>query len=422
MTSGRIDMCLAAKFFSPEFSGAAVRFQRYAPGLRTRGIDMRVFTGSQQKNHRASSLLKRRMASGKMLPIEYQNGLAIQRVQLTPGTSYFIDSQYARAMLNYCQQPATRSDLIHLISASQHWLPHYFSFRRLGLPIVQSHSLLLSLSENKWKTYLHRLLWRRLHFQLADCVVTASVIGRDALRNIGVTRRIEVISNGLDLIRFRPVASREKKEDLRSQLGLDPNAEIILFVGALIERKGIDILIRAWRSIARKCPRAYLMLVGPNKKDMRQDMYSAEFQDRIETGIAGSGARDRVIITGRVENVEDYYRASDVFVFLSHREGMSNAILEAFGCGVATILTPFIGLSTEYGQPGEHFILVEREPEALAQATIAFLQNPGRQQQFGYNARKWVEEQFDIECSLDQYADLYRELVDRSKNGRLRGL
>ena len=177
MTQGRISLCLATEFFYPMFTGAGVRFQRYAPGLRARGIDMRVFTSSLGEDYRpgiAPEDPRRRLTTP---PVENLNGLWIQRMQLSQGCSYARELQYARALLSYCRRPETRPDLIHLTSASQYWLPYYFSFRRLGIPIIQSHTLLGRLSSRSWKGHLQRSIWRKLAFQLADCVMTASVVG-----------------------------------------------------------------------------------------------------------------------------------------------------------------------------------------------------------------------------------------------------
>jgi len=410
MTRGRIDLCLAAKRFYPTFTGAGMRFRRYAPGLGTRGIDMRVFAGTPEGNEKSRS--------GALLPIEYLNGLPVQRVQLSGEIASLRDIQYARALLRHSRHPTTRPDLIHFTSSSLYWPPYYLALRRLGIPIVQSHTLLAPLSSKSWKRRL-QCLRRRLLFQFADCVVTPSAAGRDALRDLGVTPRIVVIPHGLDLNRFKPIASTEKKLALRDRLGLDPTAKFILFVGALIERKGVGLLIRAWRSIAKECPHTYLLLVGPKPQEMGQGLDRVDFQNEIAELVPNSGAAHRIIFTGNVENVVDYYQTADLFLFPSQREGLPNAVLEAFGCGLATILTPFIGLSDELGCPDQHYVLVDRKPEALAKATIALLESPERRYQLGHQSRKWVEEHMDVEKSLDQYAALYRELVERSRKARL---
>ena len=90
---------------------------------------------------------------------------------------------------------------------------------------------------------------------------------------------------------------------------------------------------------------------------------------------------------------------------------MPNAVLEAFACGVPSVLTPFIGLPAEFGRPGEQYVLTDRQPAALSDAIAGLLGDSERRRQLGKCARGWVEERMGVDASLDQYAELYRELV-----------
>jgi colanic acid/amylovoran biosynthesis glycosyltransferase len=99
---------------------------------------------------------------------------------------------------------------------------------------------------------------------------------------------------------------------------------------------------------------------------------------------------------------------------------MPNVVPEAFGCGLTSILTPFKGLPAEFGRPGEQYVLAERTAEALATAINTLLDDPELRQQLGRHGRAWVEEHMDVERSLDLYAGLYRELVERSRERKLR--
>lgn len=410
MTDERIDLCLAAPLFYPAFTGAGIRFQRYAPGLQRRGIDMRVFAGSLERLEALSSPSGRIHQGGEFPPPEAVNGIPVHRVNLHGTSTFCRDIEYAQALLNYCRHPETRPDIVHFLSVSPFWLLKYYHFRRLNIPIVHSHTLLTQASSSPLKRTLQHFLWKA-PLQIADCVITNNDVALDMLKGIGVTRRIEVIPNGVDLQRFRPAISESAKWELRRSLGLNGDSEIILYVGSLTERKGVDILVAAWAEIAARFPRARLLLVGPMGKDMGQRNYSPDFQSRIEREIAKSRGGARVLLIGKVDNVEDYYRASDVFVFPSRREGMPNAVLEAMACAIPCVLTPFLGLSDAFGCPGEQYILAERTPDAIAQAVMALLEDSERRVQLGQQARRWVETHMDLEKSLDHYASLYRELV-----------
>ena len=116
-----------------------------------------------------------------------------------------------------------------------------------------------------------------------------------------------------------------------------------------------------------------------------------EFRRKLETLLTASGATDRVHFAGVVRNVEVYLRASDVFVFPSQREGMPNAVLEAMASGLPVILTPFTGLSEDFGKPGQEYLLAERDPKALAAQITKLLENDELRNNLGLHARNWVE-------------------------------
>jgi glycosyltransferase involved in cell wall biosynthesis len=255
-------------------------------------------------------------------------------------------------------------------------------------------------------------LHRRLPLQFADLIVAPSSTARDALLGLGVTRPIEVIPNGVDLKRFRPTLSSDDKQPLRTRLGLDPRGQIILFLGSLIERKGPDLLLRAWPDIVRSHPLAQLVFVGPTRDELGQGLKAGESPAITGAMAAGPDIGKRVVFTGRVTNVEDYLRSADLLAFPSRREGMPNAVLESFACGLAAVMTPFLGLSPELGRPGEEYVLVGPAPEALAAGIINLLSDPRQRQELGRRARRWAENHLDLETSLDRYAALYRRLRD----------
>ncbi|MDP2480423.1 MAG: glycosyltransferase, partial [Candidatus Palauibacterales bacterium] len=91
------------------------------------------------------------------------------------------------------------------------------------------------------------------------------------------------------------------------------------------------------------------------------------------------------------------------------------AVPEAFGCGLASVMTPFEGLPQEFGRPGREYVLSPRTPEDLSGSVVALLESPERRGELGASARAWVEANLGVDRSLDRYADLYRELTERAQ-------
>jgi glycosyltransferase involved in cell wall biosynthesis len=191
-------------------------------------------------------------------------------------------------------------------------------------------------------------------------------------------------------------------------LGLGAESEIVLFVGPLTKRKGLDCLAAAWKRVARERPHAHLVLVGPERAPHAE---GGSFGEWIRAQLGRGVGADRVTFAGRVSNVEEYLRAADLFVFPSRWEGMPNVVCEAFASGLACILTPFLGLPAEFGTPGEQYILVDHDPEHLGAAISTLLANPELRGTLGRAARAWAEDHLDREQSLDQWAALCRDVA-----------
>ncbi|GAH04600.1 unnamed protein product, partial [marine sediment metagenome] len=137
-------------------------------------------------------------------------------------------------------------------------------------------------------------------------------------------KRVEVIPNGVDLLRFSPVSSQAERDTLRRQLGIEPTDEVLLFVGFISYRKGIDVLLEAWQQITKQRPKARLLLIGHridgNNTDVPPSFHDQTFMDKIDALVKQFAHPDRVVFCGNVTNVEQYMRTADVFLFPSRRE------------------------------------------------------------------------------------------------------
>ncbi len=409
-----VNLLLAAPRFYPVYAGPAVRFQRYAPGLAKRGVKMRVISGAWDGTDSEASQEERDACRNGLLPLADVHGIPVQRVSIperrtTGARQAFFD----RALARYVVRNPIRPDVVQLLALSSPSLPSLVRLRMAGIPLVYTFTMMRDPSV----AWIKNRYWL-LPFRLMNCIVVSSGVMKAHLREFGIRSRVEVIPNGLDLERFRPVRSSEERAAIRIALGFDPKAELIVFLGGYLEhRKGVDVLLDAWYRIARKRPHARLVVVGPrlNKLGARQRQ-KKYVRDLLQT-LKQSGTEDRVTFTGAVQDVERYLQAADVFVFPSRREGMPNVVPEAFGCGVPSILAPFIGLPAEFGRPGKEFDLAERTPDAFAAAINRMLDDPARRRQFGERAREWVERELGLDASLDRYAALYRELAKRHRQG-----
>lgn len=361
---------------------------------------MRVFSGAWPAEEQGY---------GELLRPEVVDSIYVQRVRVPRLAQRRRVTLYNRELARYCRRRGQRPDVLQLLNIYP-WSTHWFGVLKLaGVPLVYTHTMIRTGSLGWVKDGFNRLPYRFL-----DRVVVSTGVMRDSLAAEGVACPITVIPNGVDLRQFRPLRSAAERRQQKVRLGFRPEEELVVFVGGFLkERKGVDVLAEAWHDVARRRPCARLVLIGARFDALRDASAQEAFQSRVMDSLKASGARDRVTFTGKVENVQEFLQVADVFVFPSRREGMPNVVPEAFGCGAASVITPFTGLPEEFGAPGREYVLVDRTPPAVAGAVVALLEDPARREALRRRARRWVERNLDLEASLDAYAVLYRELAAR---------
>ncbi len=413
VTADNIDLFLASAHFFPTHGGAQLRYLRYIPGLYERGIMTQVLTGTpkRKKNMPATA-----PAEDERLAPEVRGDVPIHRIPLPEKAGWLRSIAFNQAVLKFCRQSGYSPQVLQLVSSLQprsvFWMNRY---KKLGAALVYAFTLPIKWPANPLKRAVRRRTLRHLYRQM-DCIIVNSRQMEAQMLELGVDTRLEFIPNGVDHARFGAPRNEAERRKARSALGMAPEHTIITTVGAVHPRKGTDLLLDAWGRLARDFPRAHLHIVGL-RKDLSYPKL-AEFRQKIETLVTASGAGDRIHFTGLIRNVETYLQASDIFVFPSQREGMPNVVLEAMAAKLPVVLTPFIGLSEEFGQDGREYLLAERDPERLANTMGMLLKDENLRAGLGQNANRWTREHLDIGQSLDRYAALYRELATKHATRR----
>ena len=408
---------MASAHFLPTIGGATRRFLSYSQGFQERGIEIRILTGTPKKKKLQSF---KDAHQNKTLPNEFETvkipeGIPVYRISLPDKAGRIRSIIFSQALLNVCRQPGYRPDVVQVVSSFQpRSLPWIMRLQKMGIKVVYAYTLATKRTPNPFRRVFRRWTLRLLYSRL-DCVVVGSeMMQKDLIASVGTKARIAVIPNGVDLNKFRPAVSIVDRRALRSALGLDDHHQMVTMIGSVHPRKGSDLLLEAWVHLAKRFPDAHLFLVGLRKYLGYPDL--ADFRRKIERLLAASGAAERVHFTGLVDNVPDYLRASDVFVFPSEREGMPNAVIEAMACGLPVVLTSFPGLSKEFGKPGHEYLLVDRQALSIADSVAEVLQNKRLAAHLGQRARRHIEKTMDRELILDRYADLYRGLAAERRN------
>jgi len=140
--------------------------------------------------------------------------------------------------------------------------------------------------------------------------------------------------NGIDTDKF----SRKKLDlnivnSLRVEYGIQSDTQVIGYVGRLVNDKGINELIEAWKILIRKYSNLKLLLVGPFEE---RDSIGEEVKEYIST-------ENSIIHTGLISDVQPFYGIMDVFILPSYREGFPTVVLEASSMELPVITTTSTG-------------------------------------------------------------------------------
>lgn len=238
----------------------------------------------------------------------------------------------------------------------------------------------------------------------ADACVAMSRLIRDECLAAGLPAdRVFLIPHGIDTTRFRPARAGDRAE-LRARLSLPVDAVVIAYSGRLLRGKGLEVLIDAFAAL-RTTPPTHLLLIGSGD---RQPLSVEEaLRRRVET----AGLTGRVTFTGRVQAVEEWLRASDVFAFPSLFEGLGLSLIEAAACGLPAVGSRTGGIVDVIDDGRSGFLVPPGDVAALAERLRQLVDNEAQRRVLGEEARHIARTRFDVELMVDRYLELFVALV-----------
>ncbi|HEU4487876.1 MAG TPA: glycosyltransferase [Actinomycetota bacterium] len=219
--------------------------------------------------------------------------------------------------------------------------------------------------------------------------------------------RISIVPAGFDPSELWPIG----KELARAALGLSPKEPVILHVGRLVPRKGVDNLIRGFAILRRKHGiEARLVIVGGAESE-------EEERSRLESIAAAEGVMEHVLFAGARprEALRWYYSAADVFVTTPWYEPFGITPLEAMACGTPVVGANVGGIKFTV-RDGETGYLVEPNgPGALAERIHHIYRHPALRQALGRQSLDRANHLFTWKMVTARLESLYDEVISASR-------
>ncbi len=250
---------------------------------------------------------------------------------------------------------------------------------------------------SRWQWQSKAKNWRHLDLTFVSPsswlakLAQASSLGRDM--------RVEVIPNGLDVNRYKPV----NRQIARSLLNLPQDKQLVLF-GAINatsnQRKGFHLLYPALQSLSK-----------------------SGWQDRLELVIFGSsqpknppefGFQSRYLGSLNDDiSLALLYAAVDVFIAPSTQDNLPNTVMEALACGTPCVAFNIGGIPEMIEHQKNGYLAQPYNTEDLALGVAWILENRERHEKLCYFARSQVEQEFSLEKQAYRYLTLFNEIVNK---------
>lgn len=383
----KIAMC--SDWYYPRVGGIATHIRELAKYLSRLGHEIQIITVKTFEENIDNPVTNVIRLEGSTIPgIQVLSPLDLKHVKhvILKGKFDIIHGHHA----------FTPVSLYSISLASKHGFPTVLTAHSLG--IGYRHSVI-------WKTLKPVLYPVKRAFDKADKIIAVSKAVKQFMSHIvSCPEKIEIIPNGVDLERFIYPPNTGK---LRETLNLPLDVPIIFFVGRLSIRKGVHILVDAFKHVIKEFPEAKLLIAGKGflKEYLRYKIKASNVANNVE--FLGYISDDKLI---------KLYAASNIFVCPSiFAEAFGIVILEAMASGKPVIATKVGGIPEIIDHEINGFLVEPNDTGELSSAIIRLLSDKKEMNRMGKNARKKVEEVYDWNKLVFRILEVYEELWSVSK-------
>ncbi|MGA8148712.1 MAG: TIGR03088 family PEP-CTERM/XrtA system glycosyltransferase [Gallionellaceae bacterium] len=255
------------------------------------------------------------------------------------------------------------------------------------------------------KNWKYNLLRKLVSPLVGHYIAVSKDLQNWLINTVGVAHnKVSQIYNGVDNVRFHP--ARTSRESLGPAGFFHDDCIVIGSVGRMAAVKDYRNLVLAFLRLLELAPtlrdRMRLLIVG----------------DGVTRGacmelLKQHGADQLAWLPGERADVPELMAAMDMFVLPSLGEGISNTILEAMATGLPVIATRVGGNLELVHEGATGFLVPPSDPDAMAQALLHYVHDPGLRHNHGQAARDIIARQFSMDAMMQGYLSVYDRVLKR---------
>ena len=220
--------------------------------------------------------------------------------------------------------------------------------------------------------------------------------------------KIRIIPCGFDKAEFFPIS----KQEARTKLGLSQQEHIVLQLGRMVKRKGVDTVVKALGLLQKKTNLPVRLLIVGGESDDADPIKTPEI-GRLQQIAQEENIEGKITFIGRKtrDELKYYYNAADVFVTTPWYEPFGITPLEAMACGTPVIGANVGGIKYSVDHCKTGFLVPPKEPEILSERLMELISNSDLLKKFSLEAIKRVNTMFTWETVSKEIIDLYESIT-----------
>jgi glycosyltransferase involved in cell wall biosynthesis len=387
----KLRICMVSYLFFPHYSGDAVQALNLSKELARQGHSIFFVAGRLQDDPE----------------FHEHEGFRVHRIKAGRGIVGLLG--FWMRLFFFLARKRGSYDIIHSRGLSAFEVLIGIFARLLGKKAFVTFTMSnTELDFRKWGRIVGR--FGRMTFIFFHRFIPISSRLRAELEELGITaNRIVDIPTGVDTSLFYPISLGEK-DKIRAALKIK-NQKVVSFVGMIIPRKGVDVLVDAWCTVIQKYPSACLLIIGP-RAPLTMHASGPTFFDNLNRKISHNGLTDSIRFLGQRNDVYKLLQASDIYVLPSQLEGLPNSLLEAMACGLPCIATRLSGTEDVITNGGNGLLVEYGDRESLQACLIRLLGDGGLCEKIGANAVRTIKASYSLSMVVESYGRVYAELLE----------
>jgi len=244
--------------------------------------------------------------------------------------------------------------------------------------------------------------------RFSERFVDRFIVVSDSLEKIMIEKhgigpqRVVKIYNGIEkdeyCIADEEIAYRRSK--FRKESGLGEDVPVVGAIGRLVWQKGFEYLIEAIPDLLKEFKKARFLIVG-----------EGPLKDGLNVKSKMLKIEDKIIFTGFRSDIKEILASIDILVMPSLLEGLPIVLLEAMAMMKPIVATDIDGIKEVLDNGKTGLLIPPKNPRALTYAIVNLLLHRDKAYQMGIDARKVVEERFEVDIMVQKVEKVYEELL-----------